>query len=249
MSIRHVSKTVAIAVAALACSGALMTGIFAGPAGASTLTSTDGNTALNTTTGPPDPGVPYDSGQPIQVVVQPNSVISASALITAGLNPTGFYYVEECTDPGGSPLNLPIGPSNCEAATLNGSATRNSTSTGGFSLTGLHVFKVYDLPDGFLGSPTMNGTCDVSPNQCVLGIFVANPNGSGGTAAFTDPHLFSAPFQTQVDAAGTDSGLGADGNPGDGTPELPLAIGLPLAAAAVLGGWMFFGRRRRQRAA
>ena len=85
----------------------------------------------------------------------------------------------------------------------------------------------------------MTGSCDVAPNQCVLGIFAANPGSNNG---FAYPHLFSAPFQM-----GAGDGLDQGDNPGDGTPEVPLAIGLPLAAMAVIGGLTIRHRRRQQR--
>ena len=44
-------------------------------------------------------------------------------------------------------------------------------------------------------------------------------------------------------------GSDAGANPGDGTPEVPLAIGLPLAALGVFGGWSLRNRRRRQQQA
>jgi hypothetical protein len=90
----------------------------------------------------------------------------------------------------------------------------------------------------------MTGSCDVAPNFCVFGIFVVNPNGPSGGAAFSYPHLFSAPFQV-ANVDGVDGGT----NPGDGTPEVPLAIGLPLLAAAAFGSSVVYGRRRRRRAA
>jgi hypothetical protein len=89
----------------------------------------------------------------------------------------------------------------------------------------------------------MTGKCDVAPNQCVIGIFAANPSPAAGNG-FAFPHLFSAPFQVIV-GDGTDTGA----NPGDGTPEVPLAIGLPLAALAVFGGFTIRNRRRRQQQA
>ena len=38
-------------------------------------------------------------------------------------------------------------------------------------------------------------------------------------------------------------------NPGDGTPELPLAIGLPLAGGGILGGTLLIRRRRAMKSA
>jgi hypothetical protein len=248
MSIRHVLKTVGVSGAATVLAAVFALGVGAGTAGAS-LTSGDGNTTLSTTANcgsPPapctiTPGTPFTSGQIINVGVAANSVLSSAAL--AAFTPTipalyqsGNFYLEECTDVGGTTAGLPTGPSGCEAATL---LTTGKTSTGGFSKN----FTVYDLPDfNTLGTPTMTGSCDVAPNTCVVGIFISNPQSVSGTFGY--PHLFSAPFQMSV-------GDGADvgNNPGDGTPEVPLAIGLPLAALAVFGGFTLRNRRRRRQAA
>jgi hypothetical protein len=218
-----------------------MSGLWSGTAGASTLTSSDGYTTLNTEASQtPTAGSPYESGQDIKVVVAPNSVISAASL-PGSVPSTGHYYVEECADPNAAPPGTVItGPDNCEALTVNLSQSRNSQSTGGFTIAS---YPIYDLPDPNFPPGTLSGTCDVAPNTCVLGIFVEDPN-SG--AAFTAPHLFSAPFQVTVTGDGTDDG---NLNPGDGTPEVPLAIGLPLAAAAIIGGSVLYGRRRRRRTA
>ena len=239
MSIRHVVKTVAVSGAATICGAVLMLGIGAGAAGASTLTSSDGNTSLSTQ-GTVTAGTPYSSGQLVNVNVAANSVINTTNLTSAGAPTTGLFYVEECTDPGGTTTNLPTTASGCEAATL---ATVPKTANGAFNLTGASGFTMYDLPDpGTLGSATMTGTCDIAPNQCVLGIFAASPQAGGG---FGFPHLFSAPFQMDKQAdfgSGSETGL----NPGDGTPEVPLALGLPLAGLAILGAWSLRNRRRRQ---
>ncbi len=250
MSIRHVLKAVAATSAATVCCAVFALGIGSGVAGASGLTSSDGNTTLTTTAdcgSPPapctiTPGSPYTSGQIINVGVAANSVISSAALaaftpaIPSLYQPGGNFYLEECTDVGGTTAGLPTGPSGCEAATL---LTTGKTSTGGFSKN----FTVYDLPDfNTLGSPTMTGTCDVAPNTCVVGIFISNPQSVSGTFGY--PHLFSAPFQMSV-GDGNDVG----NNPGDGTPEVPLAVGLPLAALAVFGGFTLRNRRRRRQAA
>ena len=99
---------------------------------------------------------------------------------------------------------------------------------------------VFDLPDpDTLGEPTMTGTCDVAPNQCVLGIFAANIYSQAGLGY---PHLFSAPFQVTV-GDGQDNG----DNPGDGTPETPYALALPILAVGLLGSGVWVRRRRSAR--
>jgi hypothetical protein len=240
MSIRHTLKMVAASSAVTLCGAALVLGVGAGPAGASSLTSSDGDTTLSTT-GPVSAGTPYSSGQPITVSGIANTVLNNAALVAAQVpgqttgNPTGSFFIEECTDPNGLAANLPTTAAGCEAATDDASVS--ITSDGSFSDTG---YPVYSLPDvANLGSPTMVGTCGVAPNQCVLGIFVANPQADNG---FKYPHLFSAPFQVTAQPDGSVSGA----NPGDGTPEVPLAIGLPLGALAIFGGWTIRKRRQRQ---
>jgi hypothetical protein len=246
MSIRQVVKTVAVSGVATVCAAVFALALGMGPAGANTLTSSDGNTTLSTT-GAITSGTPYSSGQTINVNVIANSTLSAANLAsvsTPGCTGTGstaicsgVYYIEECTDPGGLSTNLPTTMSGCESATDNFSASKSSNG----SLT-VDGYTVYDLPDtSTLGPPTMTGTCDVSPNECVLGIFATNPQSASG---FSYPHLFSAPFQITVG-----DGLDQGDNPGDGTPEVPLAIGLPLAAIGVFGALTIRSRRRNRREA
>jgi hypothetical protein len=237
MSIRHFVKTFAACGAATLCGVAFTLAVGAGPAGAS-LVSGDGYTTLNTV-GTVTAGTPYSSGQSINVVTVANSTLNNAALVTAKVpgqttgNATGNFYLEECTDPGGTTANLPTAPSNCEAATKDVS---QSISLDG-SLNDPD-FTAYALPDPItLGSATMTGTCGEAPNYCVVGIFSVLPQ-SGG---FSYPKLFSAPFQiTKGD------GLDLGDSPGDGTPEVPLAIGLPLAGLAVLGGGLAIRHRRRR---
>jgi len=250
MSIRHVVKTVAACSAATLCGAAFVLVVGAGPAGAS-LVSTDGNTTLSTQ-GTVTPGTPYSSGQTITVSGIANSVLSNANLAAnkvpgqytlVGGNPvpsgaTGDFYIEECTDPGGSIGSIASSASGCESATDD--FTVSKTNDGSFTDSS---YTVFDLPDpGTLGSATMSGKCDVAPNQCVLGIFATNPQSGSG---FSYPHLFSAPFQVDQQAdfgSGFETGI----NPGDGTPEVSLAIGLPLAALAVFGGWTIRNRRRHK---
>lgn len=235
MSIRHVVKTFAACSAASICGVAFMLAVGAGPAGADL---TNGPTTLSTI-GTVASGTPYSSGQTIKVTVAANSTLNNANLVansTPGQstgNATGSYVLEECTDPGGLPANLPTAASGCEAATID---TSQSKSIDG-SMTD-PSYTVYDLPDLVtLGQPTMVGKCDVAPNQCVIGVFAVNPANGG----FGFPHIFSAPFQISV-------GDGADlgDSPGDGTPEVPLAIGIPLAGLAVLGAFTIRHRRRQQ---
>lgn len=247
MSIRHVMKVVAASGAATVCATVFMLGLGSGVAGASSLVSPDGNTTISTT-GTVLGGTPYSSGQKITVSVAANSSLSYASLFAAGdpncsssSNCTGTYYVEECADPGGAPGNVPLSNTGCEGLTDNALATK--TSTGAFTLSGLKAYKIVALPDGNLGAGTMTaGTCGTDPNQCVLGIFAENPQSANG---FAYPHLWSAAWQVTPQPDGTDSGA----NPGDGTPEVPFAIGLPLAAIAVVGGVTIRNRKRAQRVA
>jgi hypothetical protein len=242
MSIRHVVKTVTVSGAATVCAAVFALGFGAGVAGASTLTSPDGNTTL-TTQGTVSAGTPYSGGQTITVGAIANSTLNNSNEVSNGVPgqttgaPTGNYTLEECVDPGGLVANLPTQASNCEAATRD--VTQSKTLDGSFTDS---TFQVFDLPDANLGVPTMTGSCGVAPNFCVIGIFSTDPQNGNG---FKFPRLFSAPFQIQPDPTGLDSG----NNPGDGTPEVPLAIGLPLGALAVFGGWTIRNRRRQRRAA
>ena len=235
-------KAVAVSGAATVLAAVFTLGIGTGMAGASTLQSGDQYTTLNTAcTGCPavTSGAPYSGGQTITVQEAATGPGGANPIGNSLLSPPaagGSYYLDMCTDPGGTPGNLPTSISNCETRTQVSIA---KTSTGAFSKT----MKVYDLPYPALGVPTMTGVCDTDPNFCVIGIFTVNP-GTNQSTFLSQPHLFSAPFQVQ-----NLDGLNDGANPGDGTPEVPLAIGLPLAALAIVGGFTVRNRRRREQAA
>jgi hypothetical protein len=189
------------------------------PGGAATLTSTDGFTTLSTI-GTVTANSPYTSDQKINLAVAANNTLSLTNLSNNGAPTTGLFYVEECTDPGGLAANLPTTSSGCEAATL---ATTAKTTDGHIAASTFGPYPIYDLPDpGTLGSATMIGSCDIAPNQCVLGIFAGVP----ATNGFGFPHLFSAPFDVTV---GDGSDVGDD--PGDGT--LPAATGTSGANSTV----------------
>jgi hypothetical protein len=177
--------------------------------GADTLVSPDGYTTL-TTMGTVSAG-PYTSGQQVMITGNANSTLSNANLVANSVpgqvtgNPTGDFYFEECTDPGGTTANLPTAPDNCEAATDDFTSVAK-TSDGSFDNPS---YTLEDLPDPLLGSATLTtGTCDVTPNTCVIGIFATNPN----TTGFSYPHLFSAPFNIEVG-----DGLDQGDDPGNGS--------------------------------
>jgi hypothetical protein len=238
MSIRQVVKTLAVSGAATLCGTALVLGLGAGAAGAgqvSNPTLTNGPTTLtangSTTVAA---GTPYSSGQAITVSGSANSTLNAANLSANDIG-AGNYYIIECADPGGTTANLPTQTNQCEGGTEDGLSSPHS-SDGSFSDSG---YQVYVLPDSLFSPTTFTGTVGVAPNYGVIGIFAADPFTSGFTSA--NPHLWSAPFQVQPSTGVADSG----GNPGDGTPEVPLAIGLPLAGLAAFGAWTVRSRRRR----
>jgi hypothetical protein len=213
--------TVAL-LAVVAIATVLFVDALSNAGGASTLTSTDGFTALSTI-GAVTASSPYSSGQQINVAVVANDTLSQANLTANGAPTTGLFDIEECTDPGGLAANLPTTPNGCEAATL---ATTAKTVDGHISSSTLGPYTIFDLPDpGTLGSATMVGSCDIAPNQCVLGIFAANP----ATNGFGFPHLFSAPFNVTV-GDGSDAGT----DPGDGT--LPAATMTSAANSTVTAG-------------
>jgi hypothetical protein len=62
--------------------------------------------------------------------------------------------------------------------------------------------------------------------------------GTDQTHPFSSLHFFSQTFSVKPTTGDTGA------NPGDGTPEVPLALGLPVAAAGILGGTLLIRRRR-----
>jgi hypothetical protein len=229
MKIRHAARTVGIS-AAVASVSTLSALAFAGTAGAEITASGSQvpGAALAISPDPTSgqtvtPGTPFSSGQTISVSVPANTV----------LIPNQNVVVEECAAPNGV---LPTQPDQCDSNTLSAQTIIPNPTTGAFTYSN---YNVYALPDVVsLGeSPDNPVTCSDTPaTECVLGIF-DNPEN------FSSPDLFSQTFYI-VPSPGDDAA-----NPGDGTPEVPLAVGLPLAAAGIFGGVMFRRRRRSARSA
>lgn len=219
MSVRHVARRVAVSIAATAAAGTFAALAFSSPAGATEPAS--GATLPDSVqpAGSSTPG-PFDSGQSVNVVVPANTAFAAPN------NNTGVNIVE-CSAPNGV---VPTLPSACDGNTLQNGALVNAD--GSFTFNG---YTIYALPDSVsLGESASNPvTCgNTAATECVL--YIGNNQND-----FTQPHLWSQPFLTNTDP--TDSGTI---NPGDGTPEVPLAVILPLSAMGLLGGAILIRRRR-----
>jgi hypothetical protein len=223
MSLRHVARRVAVAVAATAAAGSFAAMAFSSPAGAEPASgSTVSNAAQCAETCTPGP---FDSGQNINVVVPANTAFAAP-------NNTAGIIIVECSAPNGV---LPTLPSACDGNTQQTLVGVNSDGSFTFS-----DYQVFALPDSYsLGESASNPVdCgNTAATECVL--YIGNDQND-----FTQPHLWSQPFLINTDP--TDSGTI---NPGDGTPEVPLAIILPLSAMGLLGGAVLIRRRRHAHAA
>jgi hypothetical protein len=147
----------------------------------------------------------FDSGQPINVVVPANPV----------LTPNQKIYILECAAPGGA---LPTTTASCDGNTgYNGgtilvNADGSVDVTGGSSSSG-NPYTIFALPDLVSLGENLTGSpkCGLNTgNACVLYI----GQGGGGDTGFTQPHYFSQPFQVHADP--TDSGTLT---PGDGTAD------------------------------
>jgi hypothetical protein len=218
---------VGVSIAATAAAGAFIAMAFAlpsaAPAGATTACSASGDqclTALQPQAGAAA-GTPFSSGQLINVVIPANQTFVAP-------DNTIAKQIVECAAPNGV---LPTQSIACDGLTIQGPTVLPST-TGAITLQN---YTVYALPDTVSlgevagGQPVCGNTL---ATECVLYV-------GDNFNDFTKPHLWSEPFL--ITANGND--LGA--NPGDGTPEVPMAILLPVAAMGLLGGAVAIRRRRK----
>jgi hypothetical protein len=224
---RNIPRSVVMAVTVGLVASLPLALVLSGPANANTLNN--GGPATLTTIGSVTTGSPYSSGQDVTITVAANSTLSFTNLETAGYTGEPAMKAEECVDPGGLVVNLPATPTgNCDGQTI--ASTSAVNADGSWTIT---PFPVYALPDNpTFGETTGPPTCGTAPNYCVLYLGPAQSD-------FSKPHIFSAPFLV---TANDDDGAE---NPGDGTPEAPLVIGLPLLGMAV-GGSALYLRRRRQ---
>jgi len=207
MSLRRVSRRLAVFAAAAAMAGTLSMLAFAAPASA--LPQAPGSILCTTTCS----SGPFASGQQVEVKLPPSSF--ASTEVGKHVN------IEECAAPGGVP---PTDPAACDGLSIQGDTVLiNSDGSVDYS-----NYNIYALPDADIGDTGTTPKCDLS-NPCVL--YVGENQND-----FTQPGFFTESFTVNPDPGA---------NPGDGTPETPLVIGLPLAAAALVGGVWTVRRRRR----
>ncbi len=173
--------------------------VIASPSGADTLIS--GPTTL-TTNGTISAGMPYSSGQPINIDVAANSTLALSNLENFGYSGEPKIDILECADPYGTTANDPtreIGE--CDGQTLG--STTDLNADGSFTVNNYQVYALPDAPT-FGESATGVPACgDTAATECVLYI---------GTdpADFAQPYVLSAPFSVAANAADDGSG------PGDG---------------------------------
>ncbi len=203
---RRAPKVVAACIAAVVVAAAFVFGslAFTQAAHAGTGPGASGNTITDAAQAqtPFSPGT-FDSGQPIDVVVPPNSVLTPGATI----------FIFECAAPNGA---NPTSTAACDGNTGYAGGTISVQSDGSIDVINTSTssglpYNVYALPDQPTFSENPNGApkCGLgSANECVLYI----GQGGGGDTGFSQPHFFSQAFQVHPDP--TDSGTL---NPGDGT--------------------------------
>ncbi len=161
------------------------------------------------------PNGPFSSGQYIDVKVGPNRMLKPGTRVS----------IEECAAPGGA---MPTSAKQCDRRTIQPDRVVAGTD-GSVSYQG---YPIYALPDAtILGEqPWHQPACDLT-NPCAL--FV----GQVGHGSF-DPQVWSLPFT--VNPTADDTGA----NPGNGLPEVPYTIALPLLAFGIFGGTVWIRRRR-----
>lgn len=155
-------------------------------------------------------GIPFSSGQNINVDVPANETFSADDGLNN--NNSGINIVE-CSAPNGV---VPTNTAACDGNTIVAGILPNTD--GSFTESG---YTLYALPDNTsLGEGTSGPACgQTASTECIL--YIGNNQGD-----FTQPHLWSAPFFIAPDAGD----LGT--NPGDGSP--PAVATIPSASLSTV---------------
>jgi len=231
MFIRQAARRVAVTLAAVSAAGAFSLATLTSPAGATT-PSQGASGPYAVAVSPFTAGDAYSSGQAINVVVPANSLFVS----TSNVN------ILECAAPNGV---LPTLPNECDGNTIQGpTILPNSDGSINLQTQGYGLYQVFALPDSLsLGeSPSSAVKCgDTAATECVL--YIGEDQGN-----FTAPHVFSQPFfiAANSDDKGDFPGDGSSSTiaPPPQTPEVPLAIILPVTAMGLLGGTVLVRRRR-----
>ena len=221
MFIRRAVRSVAT-TAAIGATAAIGVLALSGTAGADLTTNQQIQAAIAQS--PFTAGIPFASGQNIEVKVPANTLLPRTA---------AMHILECAAGAGGTP---PSGTPVCDNNTIYPNTVTPSTSDGSMDIKD---FTVFALPSPALLEGASNPViCGGASSPCILYIGQDQTNPAL-------PHVWSQAFQVQIKDANETGTV----NPGDGTPEVPLAIGLPLAAAGIVGGSVLFRRRRAARAA
>jgi hypothetical protein len=232
MFIRQAARRVAVGVVSVSAASAFSIAMLAGPAGAAA--PTEGSIVPNSAVpiGTVASGAAFSSGQQIDVVIPANSVFT---------NPNQNINILQCAAPNGVP---PTTPNSCDGNTINGeSLDPNADGSFDYQSFSGSAYTVYNLPDKpELGENPGGVTCgNTAATECILYIGVNQLD-------FTQPHVWSQPFfispATGADAADNGTNPGDGSQPGAATPEVPLAILLPVAAMGLIGGTVVIRRRR-----
>jgi hypothetical protein len=164
---------------------------------------------------PNAPAGVFTDGQIVTVLVGPNPILKPGRKVT----------IRECAVPSLSPR-----PSDwqCDSKTVQ----QFRLFAGRHGTVVAHGYPVFALPDATtLGEPPKGvPVCNLS-HPCVLLV-------SEGQNCSTGPHVWSLPFSVMP------LPNGAGGDPGNGLPEVPYALALPLLGFAVVGTVLVIHRRR-----
>jgi hypothetical protein len=159
-------------------------------------------------------------------------VIPANSVFTST---TASIFVLECAAPNGvSPTQI----SACDGNTISPDPINaNSDGSINYAASEGSLYTLYSLPSSVVDNGSTSGpVCgSTSATECIL--YIGQNQGD-----FTAPHVWSQPFYVENYDGNNDGGT-----PGDGTPEVPMAILLPLAAMGLIGGTVLVRRRRAAR--
>jgi hypothetical protein len=160
------------------------------------------------------PNGTFSSGQTVEVSAPANLI----------LKPGRELFIEECTASFSKPKPH---YDQCDHRTKQPDLLRSGPD-GSFTYA---EYTIYALPDAHTLHETKHHrpVCDLN-HACVLivGYDLDDPG----------HRIWSAPFL--VNPTPGDTGI----NPGDGTPEVPFALALPVLAIVIIGGTLLIRRRR-----